>query len=229
MTKTDPTKTDTLKTDTLEQNVGSWLVRSLILLAIVLIIGHFQGKRPSFLSFDSAQRGADAPLVMQGGDPYIRALMRTISASESNVRNPYGVMYGGTYAQNLSAHPDRCITIVAGPNVGDCTTAAGRYQFITTTWQEKARRYHPTPNGFLMWQNYSFEPQYQDEVVYRWLSDSKAWGVDVRQLLKKGQINTVLKMLSGTWTSLGYGIETNSMSDDLPRIYQRILKQELQR
>ncbi|MBW4439656.1 MAG: glycoside hydrolase family protein [Plectolyngbya sp. WJT66-NPBG17] len=228
MTKTNSTKPDAPKTDPLEQNVGSWLVRSLILLAIVLIIGHMQGKRPSFLNFDSANRGADAPLVMRGGDPHIRALMRTISASESNVRNPYGVMYGGTYAQNLSEHPDRCITIVNGPNVGDCTTAAGRYQFITTTWQEKAKQYHPDPQGFFMWRNYSFEPQYQDEVVYRWLSDSKAWGVDLRQLLKAGKINTVLKMLSPTWTSLGYGIETNSMSDDLPKIYQRILKQELQ-
>lgn len=228
MTKTNSTKPDAPKTDPLEQHVGSWLVRSLILLAIVIMIGHLQGKHPSFLNHQSSERGADAPLVMRGGDPYIRALMRTISASESNVQNPYSVMYGGTHAQSLSEHPDRCITIVTGPNVGNCTTAAGRYQFITTTWQEKAKQYHPNPDGFFMWRNYSFEPQYQDEVVYRWLSDSKAWGVDIRKLLKQGKINTVLKMLSPTWTSLGYGIEDNSISDDLPKIYQRVLKQELQ-
>ena len=35
------------------------------------------------------------PLVMEGGDPYLRALMRTISASESNVMRPYHVLYGG--------------------------------------------------------------------------------------------------------------------------------------
>ncbi|MBD2080970.1 glycoside hydrolase family protein [Leptolyngbya sp. FACHB-17] len=227
MTKANSPKPEAPKPDTLEQNVGSWLVRSLILLAIVLIIGHLQGKRPEFLTFEGSGRGADAPLVKQGGDPYVRALMRTISASESNVRNPYGVMYGGTYAQSLNEHPDRCITIVNGPNIGNCTTAAGRYQFITTTWQEKARRYHPAPDGFFMWQNYSFEPQYQDEVVYRWLSDSQAWGVDIPQLLRKGQVDRVLKILSPTWTSLGYGIETNSMSDALPRIYQRVLQQEL--
>ena len=228
MTKTNSTKPDAPKKDPLEQHVGSWLVRSLIVFAIVLMIGHLQGKHLSLLPFNSSQRGADAPLVMPGGDPYIRALMRTISASESNVQNPYSVMYGGTYAQSLSEHPDRCISIVTGPNTGDCTTAAGRYQFITTTWQEKAKRYHPAPGGFLMWHSYSFEPQYQDEVVYRWLSDSTAWGTDIRQLLKKGQVNTVLKTLSGTWTSLGYGIETNSMSDDLPKIYQKILKEELE-
>lgn len=226
MTKTDSKKTPP-KPDALEQGVGNWLVRSLILLAIVILIGHVQGKHPSLPWLVSSERGAAAPLAMRGGDPYIRALMRTISASESNVQNPYSVMYGGERAQSLNEHPDRCITIVNGPNIGNCTTAAGRYQFITTTWQEKAKHYHPAPGGFLFWHNYSFEPQYQDEVVYRWLSDKSAWGTDIRQLLKKGQIKTVLRMLSGTWTSLGYGIEDNSMSDELPRIYQRILNQEL--
>lgn len=227
MTKTD-SKKDLPKPDTLEQSVGSWLVRSLILLAIVIFIGHMQGKHPSLQWIDRSERGSDAPLVMRGGDPYIRALMRTISASESNVRNPYSVLYGGDRIQDLSTHPDRCITIVNGPNMGNCTTAAGRYQFITTTWQAQAKRYHPAPGSFLFWQDYSFEPQYQDEVVYRWLSDSSAWGADIRQLLKRGQVNTVLKMLSGTWTSLGYGIEDNSMSDELPKIYQKVLQQELQ-
>ncbi|MGB5713726.1 MAG: glycoside hydrolase, partial [Waterburya sp.] len=34
------------------------------------------------------------PLVMGGGDPYVRALMRTITASEANVTHPYNVVYG---------------------------------------------------------------------------------------------------------------------------------------
>lgn len=216
------------KPRSLEKHVGNWLVRSMILLSIVLMIGHIQGKRPTLLFSESEKRGADAPLVMQGGDPHIRALMRTISASESNVNNPYAVIYGGEYTQDLSQHPDRCITITVGPNTGDCSTAAGRYQFITTTWVEKAENYHPTPDGLWFWQRYSFAPEYQDLVVYRWLSDPDAWGVDLRSLLKQGKINTVLKMLSPTWTSLGYGIETNSMSAELPRIYQRILQEELQ-
>ncbi len=214
------------KPDPLEKHVGSWLVRSLILLAIVLMIGYMQGKRPTLWT-STDKRGADAPLVMRGGDPYIRALMRTISASESNVRDPYSVIYGGERAQDLSHHPDRCIAIATGPNVGNCSTAAGRYQFITTTWIEKARQYHPSPDGFLFWHQYSFEPEYQDAVVYRWLSDSRAWNADLRELLKQGKVNTVLKKLSGTWTSLGYGIEDNSMSADLPRIYNQILKDEM--
>lgn len=169
------------------------------------------------------------PLVMQGGDPYIRALMRTITASEAHDSQPYTLLYGGDRAWDLSRHPNRCVRIVAGPNVGNCTTAAGRYQFINTTWDKMAKRYHPQPSGFLFWRNYGFQPEYQDAVVYRWLSDKDAWGVDISKQLRKGRVNDVLRRLSGTWTSLGYGIETNSMSGYLPRIYQRMLKEELKK
>jgi muramidase (phage lysozyme) len=167
------------------------------------------------------------PLAMVGGDPYIRALMRTISASESNMDQPYHLLYGGQTLKELSQHPDTCIPIEAGPNVGDCTTAAGRYQFLTTTWQAKAQKYHPYPPGwFEFWQTYDFSPETQDIVVYRWLSDSEAWGTDISQQLQNGEITEVLKLLSGTWTSLGYGIETNSMSSQLPRIYSEMLQEE---
>ncbi|MGK7945820.1 MAG: glycoside hydrolase family protein, partial [Microcystaceae cyanobacterium] len=139
------------------------------------------------------------PLVMEGGDPYIRALMRTISASESNVSRPYHVLYGGEYIKQLDTHPEKCVPIVVGPNVGNCTTAAGRYQMLNITWYEKAQQYHPNPSGFFRWRSYSFEPQYQDQVVYRWLTDSQAWGLDISQQLQKGNVKKVFKHLSGTW------------------------------
>jgi muramidase (phage lysozyme) len=165
---------------------------------------------------------------MQGGDPYIRALMRTISASEANGNRPYSLLYGGQQVKDLSRHPEICVTIVTGPNKGNCSTAAGRYQIINNTWFEIAPRYHPNPPMQLMfWAAYSFEPQYQDVVVYRWLNDTKVWGTDISQLLQKGKIDDVLRRLSPTWTSLGYGIETNSISSSLPKIYQKMLAEEL--
>lgn len=167
------------------------------------------------------------PLAMQGGDPYIRALMRTISASESNYARPYHVVYGGKYVRNLKRHPNRCVRIPVGPNKGNCSTAAGRYQFLNKTWGKMSRRYHPKPTGIFLWRYYSFEPEYQDRVVHDWLSDRKYWNTDIPQMLRQGKIRAVLRMLSGTWTSLGYGIETNSMSKKLPEIYARMLKEEL--
>ena len=167
------------------------------------------------------------PLAMGGGDPHVRALMRTITASEANVSRPYHVIYGGQYVEDLEKHPEMCVTIVTGPNLGNCTTAAGRYQMLDFTWSNTARKYHPRPSGFWRWKSYSFEAKYQDAVVHAWLSDSQAWGVDIPNLLRQGKITQVLKLLSGTWTSLGYGIETNSMSDRLPQIYRNMLSEEL--
>ena len=82
------------------------------------------------------------PLVMQGGDPYLRALMRTISASESNVLRPYHVVYGSDFVWSLDTHPNRCQSIDRGPNKGNCSTAAGRYQLLNSTWIALAMRYH---------------------------------------------------------------------------------------
>ncbi|WOD38450.1 glycoside hydrolase family protein [Nodosilinea sp. E11] len=169
------------------------------------------------------------PLAMSGGDPYVRALMRTISAAESNINQPYHVLYGGELVAKLNHHPDICIEIVAGPNQGRCTTAAGRYQFLTTTWQEKARQYHPKSSSwFGGWGDYSFDPESQDLVVYYWLKDSSAWNLDIPAALRDGRLDEVLKRLSGTWTSLGYGIESNTMTARLPRIYENLLREELE-
>lgn len=171
------------------------------------------------------------PLAMKGGDPYIRALMRTISASESYDRSPYTIIYGGQHTKNLKAHPNVCVTIRVGVNTGNCSTAAGRYQFINNTWAEMAKRYHPHANTKRLKDGlaYSFSPKDQDAVLYNWLKDSNAWGFDISQMLQEGRVNEVLRLLSPTWTSLGYGIETNSMSGYLPSIYEDMLRQELKR
>lgn len=166
-------------------------------------------------------------LEMQGGDPYIRALMRTISASEANDPQPYTILYGGQHISDLSRHPEQCITIVSGPNLGNCSTAAGRYQLLNTTWKEKAQRYHPQPPRFMFWESYNFKPEFQDAVVHAWLNDSQAWGTDISRLLQQGRLEQVRRLLSGTWTSLGYGIEDNSVTERLPIVYQKMLREEL--
>jgi muramidase (phage lysozyme) len=202
-------------------------VSGLVLVSIVtsLFLGSMRHKaiNPVF-----AKASRPAPLVMKGGDPYVRALMRMISASESNDARPYSVLYGGTHIDDLSHHPQKCIRIVNGPNLNNCSTAAGRYQMINTTWAKMAERYHPNPDGFLWVKTgYGFEPEYQDAVVHAWLSDEKFWGMNIPQLLKDGELDRVRKRLSSTWTSLGYGIETNTMTPALTGIYAKLIKEEL--
>ena len=206
-----------------DYSLGKFLTHCTVILWLVYILTNLRAGNSVWVNTEL--KGENAPLAMEGGDPYIRALMRTISASESNVSNPYSIIYGGSRTQTYGQRPDQCITISVGPNLDNCSTAAGRYQFITTTWQEQAKKYHPGASG--LWQHYSFEPQYQDVVTYRWLSDRNAWNADLSKLLQSGQINTVLQKLSPTWTSLGYGIETNDMSSSLPQIYKKILQEEL--
>ncbi|MBE9028625.1 glycoside hydrolase family protein [filamentous cyanobacterium LEGE 11480] len=206
-------------------SLGKFLTHATILLWLMFAVQGLRGKSPVVETQEF--KGGNAPLVMQGGDPYIRALMRTISMSESNYPNPYAIIHGGEYAEDLTQHPDRCTSITVGPNTGRCSTAAGRYQFLSTTWTEKARIYHPYPSRFIVWERYSFEPQYQDAVLYAWLTDPAAWGSDLRVTLQQGYVRDVLAKLSNTWTSLGYGIETNSMSAKLPELYQQFLQEEL--
>lgn len=209
---------------------GPILMTALILLGVAWTISRWS--MPAHLPQAMGRAGwvdTPEPLAMRGGDPYIRALMRTISAAESNMDAPYHLLYGGKTVESLASHPDVCVTIVTGPNRGDCTTAAGRYQFLNTTWDEKAERYHPSPPPwYAKWKEYSFDPTSQDAVVYRWLTDESAWGVSIEALLRQGKIEDVLKMLSGTWTSLGYGIEPNRMTPHLPGIYAELLQEELQ-
>ncbi|MDP2066478.1 MAG: glycoside hydrolase family protein, partial [Burkholderiaceae bacterium] len=122
----------------------------------------------------------------------------------------------------------RCERIGRGPNKGNCSTAAGRYQLLAGTWVELAARHHPDRTSDpLDATQLSFSPIHQDAVVYAWLSEPR-WG-NLSAQLRQGRVQPVLRRLSGTWTSLGYGIENNSMSRELPRVYQRVLQDELAR
>lgn len=154
---------------------------------------------------------------MQGGDPHIRALMRTIGVSEAHGPHPYTRLYGGASITDLRRHPNRCIAI----RPGWCSTAAGRYQLLSTTWSEKVRRYHPRPDTA------DFSPVSQDAVVYHWLRDPSAWNLDIAAALRRGELTLVLRELSSTWTSLGYGAESNCWTPWLPWIYQQVLREEL--
>jgi muramidase (phage lysozyme) len=185
-----------------------------------LAISDDPAREPSF-------KYANAALVMQDGDPYIRSLMRMISASEANDRQPYSLIYGGSRAKNLNRHPNFCAPIKVGPNTGNCSTAAGRYQMINTTWYRTARRYGADERGWPWDRHYSFAPLQQDRVVHNWLKDPQAWNMDITKELRQGRLEVVRKRLSSTWTSLGYGIETNTMTSQLSRLYDQILKEEL--
>lgn len=132
-----------------------------------------------------------------------RALLDTIAGSESP---GYDVMYGGGKFQDFADHPRQPVPISSGPNAGKKSTAAGRYQFLGSTWDE-VKNEAGLPD---------FSPESQDAGA--WHLANKTYkaktGRDLERDLTnaKGNPNAVAgigKMLSGVWTSLPGGIEPN--------------------
>lgn len=134
-----------------------------------------------------------------------KALLDTIASTESP---DYNVIYGGSKFSDYSDHPRKNVKITSGPNKGKTSSAAGRYQFLGSTWdQAKAALNLP-----------DFSPESQDKAAW-WLAqrDYKAkTGRNLEDDLKSGDPEVLAKVgkaLSSTWTSLPSGIESTTNKD----------------
>jgi muramidase (phage lysozyme) len=137
-----------------------------------------------------------------------RALLDTIAGSESAYpgRDPYKVIYGGRLAETLTDHPRQYVQIVAGPNAGQKTSAAGRYQYIERSWDEASKALG-LPD---------FSPANQDRAafweaqrIYR-AKTGRDLVTDIQEANADPQKLTVIgRGISSWWTSLPGGIEPN--------------------
>ena len=174
------------------------------------------------------------PLAMNGGDPYLRAFMRMITKYEAaskicNGISPYQTLVGGTmksdpqgryggklsggcfgnYFNGFNGHPNIAVEWREGSKTSD---AAGRYQFLESSWQSK---YAPLTSKGVN----DFSPQNQDETVHNWLKNK---GID--QILRSAGPNpdpnsesfkdtwqTIMeaKRIGKEWASLPYGCYDN--------------------
>lgn len=155
-----------------------------------------------------AQPAGRAPVPDVG-----RALLDTIAGSESP---GYDVMYGGGKFTDFTDHPRQAIPIASGPNVGKTSSAAGRYQFLGSTWDE-VKKEAGLPD---------FSPESQDAGA--WHLASKTYktktGRDLESDLTNAKgnpaaIQGIGKMLSGVWTSLPGGIEPNKATGSFAQRY----------
>jgi muramidase (phage lysozyme) len=130
-----------------------------------------------------------------------RALLDHIAVGESAGR--YDVRYGGNVDktfQGYTDHPRIYEPITSGPDVGKTSSAAGRYQFIGSTWDQQAKKL-----GLK-----DFSPANQDTAAWDLAqTEYKAkTGKDLLSVLKSGDqtaISDVPRQLSGQWSSLPGG------------------------
>ncbi|QTD62705.1 glycoside hydrolase family 104 protein [Acinetobacter towneri] len=84
-------------------------------------------------------------------NPNMRKFLDLIAQAEG-VKHGYNTMFGNERFGNLSAHPNVRKAFKQTDGQTNYTTAAGRYQFLNSTWNNLAKRY-----GFR-----DFSPQAQD-------------------------------------------------------------------
>lgn len=119
--------------------------------------------------------------------PEVRALLDTIAYAEGTAESGYGTMFAGGRFDFSKGHPDRAVS--AG---GYTSTAAGRYQFLTPTWQEWSRKAGVNPN--------SMSPVNQDQVA--WTLASQRRGVDLQELKSQGLTVNIMNKLAPEWASI---------------------------
>lgn len=155
-------------------------------------------------------------LAWTDAKPYQKALLNTISGPESGGR--YDIIYGGGKFDDFSHHPNRAVRIQTGPNAGRTSSAAGKYQFLGSTWDQQAKELG-LPD---------FSPANQDKAAWNLAAETyKAQtGQVLDDVLQSGDpaaIANVGKVLSGTWTSLPGGIEQGTNTNRFVATYQKAL------
>jgi|SRR5215472_5205287 len=126
-----------------------------------------------------------------------RALLDTISGPES--AGAYNVRYNGAGGDatfdSYGAHPQVKVTIPKGqPYAGSTSDAAGRYQFLSSTFNPLAKQY-----------GYSdFSPVTQDRAAWQLAQDTyaKNTGRNLLGDLQSGDTSRVAQALHGQWGTL---------------------------
>lgn len=152
---------------------------------------------------------------------YQRALLNTIAGPES--AGSYNVMYSPgarRYFSDYSDHPRSPAVIARGPNAGRTSDAAGKYQFLSSTWRAYKDKLGLT----------DFSPPSQDRAAWALAVDDykrRSGGRDLLQDLQSGDPRVIAgigRNLSGTWTSLPGGIEQGIGQDAFVSAFMRNLQ-----
>ena len=132
----------------------------------------------------------------KAGGANVCAFLDMLGWSEGTVQVPgsddgYNVLVGGTLFTGYADHPRVSVPL---PRYGIRSTAAGRYQFLSRTWDSIVRIY-----GF----RGRFIPEAQDLAAIKLLQECGAY-----PLIQQGKITEAIQLAAPIWASLpgaGYG------------------------
>ena len=168
---------------------------------------------------DSGTTGSVTPgeIAWNEADPTQRAFLNTLAGPESG--GEYNIIYGGDHFEDYSKHPGVYKPIESGPNKGKKSSAAGKYQFLESTWNDIAHRYR-LPD---------FSPANQDKAAWYLAAETYArtQGRSLSTDLQSGDPKVLAgigKALSPIWTSLPSGIEAGTTTDKFVSTYNNYLQ-----
>lgn len=135
-----------------------------------------------------------APSRGQGAvGPYQKALHDAIAYAEGTrnyAKDGYNVKFSFKLMTSCQRHPDDCI-----PFGNTCSTAAGRYQFLTRTWNSVAAARNIT----------TFEPENQERGTAYLISSTRRVSVPPDRPMTAAEFENAMSKLSYEWASLPPG------------------------
>ena len=150
--------------------------------------------------------------------PEGRALLATIGGPES--AGKYNARYpGSSFDNGFADHPRIAERISSGPDAGKTSDAAGRYQFISKTWDNQANKL-----GLK-----DFSPANQDKAAWDLAQTTykQQTGNDLLSALKSGDPQTlagVSHALSSQWSSLPGGHQPGTNGNQFVAAYNQALQ-----
>lgn len=120
-------------------------------------------------------------------NPNVRKMLDLISYTEGTQGNGYRTAFGGGQLNSLKDHPRYMKTFTQKNGKTNKTSAAGRYQFLSSTWDGVARQYGLN----------DFSPRNQDLGAVALLAQNGALGD-----ILKGDMTGAVRKSGRTWASL---------------------------
>ena len=120
-------------------------------------------------------------------NPNVQAFLNAIAEAEGTTKHGYATMFGGGKLTSLSDHPRKMASFKETTGRTNQTSAAGRYQFLGSTWDDVAGKLKLT----------DFGPVSQDLAAIALLDRAGAL-----QDVLSGNLQNAAKKAGRTWASL---------------------------